>query len=123
MAMKKTWERLSGIAPMVNQISIYIGHTQDALTDYCRQRNILVEAYSPLATGRILKNETIRKVAKQYSISGAQICLRYLLQKDLLPLPKSTHASRIVENADVGFTISEADMKTLDTINQDFRHF
>jgi len=111
------------IVPMVNQIALYIGHTQDALTEYCRQRNILVEAYSPLATGRILKNETIREVAKQYSVSVAQVCIRYLLQKDLLPLPKSTHANRIAENAEVGFTIREETIKTLDAIRQDFRHF
>lgn len=110
------------IVPMVNQISIYIGHMQEDLTKYCRQRNILVEAYSPLATGRILRSEDIQEVAKQYSVSVAQVCIRYLLQKDLLPLPKSTHANRIAENANVGFTIREADMNILDSIRQDLRH-
>ncbi|MGA2822908.1 MAG: aldo/keto reductase [Bacteroidales bacterium] len=111
------------IVPMVNQIAIYIGHLQDGLTEYCRQRNILVEAYSPLATGGILKIEAIREVAKQYGASPAQVCIRYLLQKDLLPLPKSTHPNRIAENAEVGFTIRETDMKSLDSIHQDLSHF
>lgn len=111
------------VVPMVNQIAIYIGHLQDDLTEYCRQRNILVEAYSPLATGHILKSEIIREIAKQYGVSPAQVCIRYLLQKDLLPLPKSTHPNRIVENTEVGFTILEADMKSLDSIRQDLRHF
>jgi diketogulonate reductase-like aldo/keto reductase len=111
------------IVPMVNQIAIYIGHMQDALTEYCRQRNILVEAYSPLATGGALKSEAIREVAKKYGVSAAQVCIRYLLQKDLLPLPKSTHPERIAENAEVGFNIRKEDMRTLDAIRQDFRHF
>jgi len=111
------------IVPMVNQIALYIGHIQNALTDYCRGQNILVEAYSPLATGGALKREAIREVAKKYNVSPAQVCIRYLLQKNLLPLPKSTHANRIAENAEVGFTIREETMKTLDAIRQDFRHF
>jgi diketogulonate reductase-like aldo/keto reductase len=106
------------IVPMVNQIAIYIGHTQDALTEYCRQRNILVEAYSPLATGRILKSEAIQEMAKQYGVSPAQVCIRYLLQKELLPLPKSTHESRIAENTAVEFVIREDDMKKLDAISE-----
>ncbi len=104
------------IVPMVNQIRLYIGHMQEELTEFCHRHNILVEAYSPLATGRILKNEAIREVAKQYGVSVAQICIRYLLQKDLLPLPKSTHSNRIAENAEVGFTINEVDMKMLDAM-------
>jgi diketogulonate reductase-like aldo/keto reductase len=106
---------------MVNQIAIFIGHTQDALTEYCRQHNILVEAYSPLATGSALKSEEIRKMAQKYGVSPARICIRYLLQKDLLPLPKSTHPQRIAENAEVGFIIGDDDMKTLDAIKRDLR--
>ena len=111
------------IVPMVNQIALYIGHTQNALTDYCLGQNILVEAYSPLATGGALKREAIREVAKKYNVSPAQVCIRYLLQKELLPLPKSTHANWIAENADVGFIIREDDIEILDSIRQDFRHF
>jgi diketogulonate reductase-like aldo/keto reductase len=109
------------IVPMVNQIAIYIGHTQDALTEYCLQHNILVEAYSPLATGKALKSEEIGNVAQKYGVSPARICIRYLLQKNLLPLPKSTHLKRITENTEVGFMISDEDMKTLDSISRDFR--
>jgi len=111
------------IVPMVNQIRLYIGHMQEELTAWCREKNILLEAYSPFATGRILANESIGDLAKKYGVSAAQVCIRYLLQKDLLPLPKSTHANRIAENAEVGFTIREETMKTLDAIRQDFRHF
>jgi diketogulonate reductase-like aldo/keto reductase len=111
------------IVPMVNQIRLFIGHMQEELTKFCRKHNILVEAYSPFATGRILNNKEILEIAKRYKVSVAQVCIRYLLQKELLPLPKSTHANRIAENADVGFTMHEADIKTLDSIRQDLRRF
>jgi diketogulonate reductase-like aldo/keto reductase len=111
------------IVPMVNQIRLYIGHMQEELTAWCRKKNILLEAYSPFATGRILGNNSIEEVAKKYKVSVAQVCIRYLLQKEMLPLPKSTHVNRIAENADVGFTIREADMNILDSIRQDLRHF
>jgi diketogulonate reductase-like aldo/keto reductase len=111
------------IVPMINQIRLFIGHMQEELTEFCRQHDILVEAYSPLATGRILDSKEILEIAKRYKVSVAQVCIRYLLQKELLPLPKSTHAKRIAENAAVGFTLREADIKTLDSIRQDLRHF
>ncbi len=111
------------IVPMVNQIRLYIGHMQEDLTEFCRGHNILVEAYSPFATGRILNSKEILEIAKQYKVSIAQVCIRYLLQKELLPLPKSTHANRIAENADVGFIIGEDDIEILDSIRQDFGHF
>lgn len=104
------------IVPMVNQIRLYIGHMQAGLTEFCRQQNILVEAYSPLATGGALKREAIREVAKKYNVSPAQVCIRYLLQKELLPLPKSVHADRIFENAEVAFAISDDDMKKMDSV-------
>jgi len=107
-----------GIVPMVNQIRLYVGHMQEELTEFCRKHNILVEAYSPFATGRILNSKEILEIAKQYGVSVAQICIRYLLQKDLLPLPKSTHANRIAENAEVGFTIREEEMEILDSLRQ-----
>jgi diketogulonate reductase-like aldo/keto reductase len=107
------------IVPMVNQIRLYIGHMQEELTAWCRDKNILLEAYSPFATGRILNNKEILEIAMQYKVSVAQVCIRYLLQKELLPLPKSIHANRIAENANVGFIIREDDMKTLDSIRQD----
>jgi len=106
------------IVPMVNQIRLFIGHMQEELTEFCRKHNILVEAYSPFATGRILNSREILEIAKKYKVSVAQICLRYLLQKELLPLPKSTHAKRIAENSEVEFIISEADMKTLDAVKE-----
>lgn len=104
------------VKPMVNQIKFYVGNTQKETVDFCRLNSILVEAYSPLATGKILNNANVRTMAERYGKSVAQICIRYVLQHDLLPLPKSTHGPRIIENGDVDFEISQADMTYLDSL-------
>jgi len=105
------------IVPMANQINYHIGHTQDAVTAFCQANDILVEAYSPIATGRLLGNPDIQAVANKYGVSIAQICIRYALQKDTLPLPKSTHEQYIIENTQVDFEITGADMATLDALD------
>jgi diketogulonate reductase-like aldo/keto reductase len=104
----------STVTPLVNQIRYFIGHTQADVTAYCTEHRILVEGYSPLATGAILDNPQVGEIAQKYGRSVAQLCIRYLLEHDVLPLPKSTTPSRIVENADVDFAISAADLTYLD---------
>jgi diketogulonate reductase-like aldo/keto reductase len=102
------------IAPMVNQIRLCPGDTQDELTAYCKANNILLEAYSPLGTGLIFEVPEMQALAKKYGKSIAQICIRWSLQMGFLPLPKSTTESRIKENADVfDFELSEQDVKVI----------
>ncbi len=107
------------IMPVANQIQFHIGYTEDELTAYCQAHGILVEAYSPIATGRLLNNADIAAVAAKYGKSVAQVCVRYALQKGTLPLPKSTHRDYIAENADIDFEISAQDMVTLDAVSAD----
>lgn len=102
------------IRPMVNQIRFFAGHTQPEVVDFCQAEGIQVTGYSPLATGKILENSDISAVAERHGKSVAQICIRYVLQKEVAPLPKSTHAERIRQNADVDFEISSDDMARLD---------
>jgi len=109
------------IVPHVNQIGFFIGNNQKETDDYCKAKNILVEAYSPLAIGHALSNETILGMAKKYDVTPAQICIRYCIEKGTAPLPKSTHESRIVENSQIDFEISKADMDILDAIKDDPR--
>jgi len=102
------------IVPMVNQIEYHPGFTQDDLVAYCKEKGICVEAWSPIGSGRLLENETLLKIAEKYNKSVAQICIRFCLQNDVLPLPKSVTPSRIKENIDVfDFNISDEDMKTI----------
>ena len=102
------------IVPMVNQIRIYPGFTQPDVVKYCRQRNILVQAYSPLGTGALLEVPELVEIAKKHERSVAQICIRWCLQKGYLPLPKSITPNRIWENAEVfNFMLTGQDMNTL----------
>ncbi|MBA3512051.1 aldo/keto reductase [Sphingomonas sp.] len=105
------------IKPMVNQIRFFIGNTQEEVVDFCRGEDIRVTAYSPLATGKILQHPDIVAVAQRCGKSVAQVCIRYVIQKGLGPLPKSTRAERIRENADVDFEMTSADMSLLDRLN------
>lgn len=111
------------ITPAANQIGYFIGLDNDELQTFCESLDIQIIAYSPLAIGYALSNETIQSMAKKYDVTPAQICIRYDIQKGTVPLPKSTHESRIIENSQVDFTISEDDMATLSQIKGDPRQF
>lgn len=110
-------EKTQTITPMVNQIHLCPGDHDDKLVDYCRQRNILLEAYSPLGTGKIFSDPTLQKLADETNHSIAQVCLRWSLQHEYLPLPKSVHEDRIEENAKVfDFELNDTQMKEIDTL-------
>lgn len=108
----------TGVVPMVNQIRYFIGNAQPAIVDYCNQHNILIQAYSPLATGEIVNNEQLQPLAQKYGVTVAKICLRYCLQKGTLPLPKSTNEGRIAQNLELDFIIDQDDMTFLDNIGR-----
>lgn len=113
----------TGTVPHVNQIRYYIGDLQDETVSFCHAHNILVEAYSPLATGRILEHPELKAIATEQGVTVAQLCIRYCLQKQTLPLPKTTKEERMFENAAVDFIISPDQMKRLDDLNNlDGRH-
>lgn len=76
--------------------------------------DILVEVWSPLGTGRMLNNETLKSIAGKYEKSVAQLCIRWCSQNGVLPLPKSVTPARIVENADVfDFEITAEDLHVI----------
>lgn len=102
------------IAPMVNQIRLCPGDTQDEVVDYCRSRNILLEAYSPLGVGKIFDVPEMQTLAEKYGKSIAQICIRWSLQRGYLPLPKSVTPARIKENSEVfDFELSADDAQLI----------
>lgn len=102
------------VVPMVNQIRLCPGDTQDELTAYCRKKNILLEAYSPLGTGKIFEVEAMQQLAEKYDRTIAQICLRWSLQMGFLPLPKSVTPARIIENTQVfDFELEEKDVELI----------
>jgi diketogulonate reductase-like aldo/keto reductase len=102
--------------PMVNQIRFHIGDRQQEIVDYCNEHGILITAYSPLATGRILEDKAIVDMAAKYNVTAAQLCIRYCIQKDMVVIPKSTKKERIISNTELDFIISDEDMIALDRL-------
>lgn len=106
------------VKPMVNQIEYHPGQMQDDTVRYCKKNDILVEAWSPLGTGKMLTNEILKDIAGKYKKTAAQICIRWILQNDILPLPKSITPSRIKENTQIfDFELSQADMLTINNMS------
>ena len=95
--------KATGVKPMANQIRYFVGNTLPQITKYCQENDILVEAYSPLATGALMDSEIILNMAEKYNTTPAKICIRFCIQNNTLPLPKSTHKERINANLDVDF--------------------
>ena len=106
------------VAPMVNQILAHVSNTPKALIQYSKDKGMLVEAYSPVGHGELLKNQELAEMAKKIGVSVPQLCIRYTLQLDLLPLPKTANPDHMKDNADVNFVISETDMKQLKNMEQ-----
>lgn len=105
------------VPPMVNQIEFHPGQMQHETVEFCRKNSILVEAWSPLGSGRLLANPLLSSIAAKYNKSVAQLCVRWCLQHKVLPLPKSVTPARIAENADVfDFSIAEDDMAAIDNM-------
>lgn len=92
---------------------------QRTITKYCQENGIVVEAYSPLVRNYKANDTTLVSLAKKHNKSTAQILIRYSLQKNWVPLPKSDDSQRIKQNADVyGFELTQEDMGTLDALDQ-----
>lgn len=102
------------IMPMVNQVSAHPTHMPFALIEYCKEHNMVFEAYSPMAHGRAKDNELINKIGEKYNKSFTQICLKYLLNYDLVVLPKASSFDHLSNNFDLDFELSKEDIKLLD---------
>lgn len=101
------------VKPMVNQILLHISNTPMELVEYCQKNEIVVEAYSPIAHGEILKQPDIQAMADKYGVSVPQLCIRYTLQLGTVSLPKTDNPEHMKTNAEVDFEISAEDMEIL----------
>ena len=107
--------------PHVNQIAYFVGHTQDELVNYCHEKGIKIMAYSPLARGYVLNNPIVKKIADALRVTPAQVALRYIIQKGIVPIPKSANANHINTNKALDFILDEKAMRALDAIDEDPR--
>ena len=105
------------VMPAVDQIEYHTGFLQQECVDCCKEKGIVVEAWSPLGRGSVLFDELLMGLAEKYGSTVAQLVVRWVMQKGIVPLVKSITPSRIEENYQVfDFDISEEDMLLIDGI-------
>lgn len=105
------------IKPMVNQIEYHPGQMQNDIVKYCANNNIVVEAWSPLGTGKMLENIKLQEMAKKYNKSVAQLCIRWCIQNKVIPIVKTINKHRMLENRNVfDFVITKEDMQNINNI-------
>ena len=109
---------VADVAPTVDQVQFSPFEYRRRLLDACEERGVVIEAYSPLGTGRHLGDHTVAEIAERLGRTPAQVLIRWCVQRDLVVLPKSTHRERIAQNAEVfDFTLSDKDMAALDALD------
>ncbi|MDR3258355.1 MAG: aldo/keto reductase [Fusobacteriaceae bacterium] len=114
--------KIAKIIPMINQIELHPELQQEETRKYCKENGIVVESWSPLMQGN-LDNATLLDIAKKYNKSVAQVILKWHLQNDLLPLPKSVTPSRIKENFELeGFSLDADDIAKIAALQADHRY-
>ena len=107
------------IKPVINQIECNPIYWDEETIDYCDKNNIVIQAYCPLAewNEKLVENDIIVNIAKDKNKSVSQIILKWLLQKNKIPLPKSIHNDYIKQNFDLnGFYLNDDEMKKIDTL-------
>lgn len=115
-------KKYATILPTVNQVEFHPFLYQKELLNYCKQNNIVLNAYRPITNGQKLNNETIKSIAKKHKKSSAQVLIRWSIQHGCIPIPKSVHKDRIEENLNVfNFELSKEDMIALDGLNENLR--
>jgi diketogulonate reductase-like aldo/keto reductase len=101
------------IKPMVNQVLCHISNTPLELIEYCQNKGIVMEAYSPVAHGEALRIPAIAQMAEKYGVTVPQLCIRYDIQLGMIVLPKTANPVHMKSNAGVDFVISDEDMEIL----------
>jgi diketogulonate reductase-like aldo/keto reductase len=110
------------VMPVVNQVELHVFLQQPELVKYCQDRNIIIEAYSPLAHARAMDNQVINDIAKKHGKTYAQVMLRWLIQREVVILPKSVTPSRIQQNIDIfDFALDKEDLDKLAEQDKDLR--
>lgn len=112
----------ANIKPMINQIEIHPYLVQKELIEYLNKEQIVIEAWSPLARGRVVDEPLLINIGKKYQKSASQVTLRWHVQKDLIVIPKSVNPKRIAENRQIfDFELTEDEMLQIDSLNENFR--
>ena len=107
------------VIPVVIQIEFHPGYTQPQVVNFCKEEGIAIEAWSPIGSGRLLKDEDLLEIAEKYNVSPAILCIQFCLQSGVIVLPKSENPVNIKNNLHFErFKISDSDMKALKTLKE-----
>jgi len=109
------------IKPAVNQVETHVFNQQIEPQRIMEEYGTRVMSWGPFAEGKnnFFTNELLKTIGEKYGKSVAQVALRYLIQRDVIVIPKSTHKERMIENMDVfDFSLSEEDMQAITTLDQ-----
>ena len=110
------------IAPSINQIEFHPHLQSPGLIDYCADRGIVVEAWSPLKAGQIVDDTDLAAIADVHGVTVAQVVLRWMLQRGIVVIPKSVTPSRIAANADLyDFELSDTEMAAINAMDRNDR--
>jgi len=105
--------------PVVNQVEVHPFNTREDITSFCKEHEIVVEAYAPLVRALRMRHPTILALSEKYNCTPAQLFVRWSLQHGYVPLPKSVKKERMAENGNIdGFAIDNADMEALDGLDE-----
>lgn len=111
----------SGMVPAVNQIEIHPFFQQDQDHEFMTKENVQTEAWAPFAEGKfnLFQNEVLADIAKKHNKTIAQVVLRWIIQRDIVVIPKSAHKERIIENFSVfDFELDQAEMERIKALDQ-----
>lgn len=112
------------IKPMVNQVELHPLLSQKELRDFCRENDILVEAYSPLARmdAKLIQHPILMEIGKKYKKTVPQIIIRWNYQNQVVPIVKSSNKERMRSNMDIfDFCLKDEDMESIECINENYR--
>lgn len=107
------------VIPAINQIEFHPGYWQEDLKNYCQSKGIVLQAWSPLARGKVFANDLLKSIAENHQKSVSQICLRWCLQHNTIAIPKSTTLERIIDNIAIyDFELTSLEMQQINNIDK-----
>jgi len=110
---------LGGVFPAVDQIEHHPRLQQPELLEYAKDAGLVLQAWAPVMRGRASQVPELVRIGERHDKTGAQVCIRWILQHGVTAVPKSVHRDRIVENADVfDFELTREDMRMIDVLDR-----
>lgn len=109
------------VKPAINQVETHIFQQQTAAHEYMEKYGVQHESWGPFAEGRkdFFTNPVLNEIGKKHDKSAAQVALRFLLQSDVVVIPKSTHKERMEENINVfDFALDASDMNAIRALDE-----